>query len=93
MKDMSLDKIVGYGLVATLIISVVGGLFTGQGGHELQSAIAGGLLGFLRGVSMEKTQQSKTAETLGKVAQTATQAQTAVNAVESISNIFKGKKE
>lgn len=56
MKDVSLDKIVGIGLTITLLVSVVGEMLTGSAGHELQASIAGGLLGFLRGVTLNRSQ-------------------------------------
>lgn len=94
------NKIISVGLVVMGIFAVLGWLAiswkTGTNtGTEIPIGIISGLVGVLTGRGMaEKEQQSKTAEALGKVAQTATQAQTAVNAVESISNIFKsGKKE
>ena len=92
MKDVSLDKIVGIGLTITLLVSVVGGMLTGSAGHELQASIAGGLLGFLRGIAVERSSsqpQSKTAETLDKVATTATEAQKAVQAAEEIKKVIK----
>lgn len=93
------NKIISVGLVIMGVVAVLGWLAiswkTGTNtGTEIPIGIISGLVGVLTGRGMaEKEQQSKTAETLGKVAQTATQAQTAVNAVENISNIFKGKKE
>ena len=93
------NKIISVGLVVMGVVAVLGWLAiswkTGTNtGTEIPIGIISGLVGVLTGKGLsERTQQSKTAEALGKVAQTATQAQTAVNAVESISNIFKGGKK
>ncbi|MBQ7477856.1 MAG: hypothetical protein IJT01_03010 [Selenomonadaceae bacterium] len=89
MKDVSLDKIVGIGLTITLLVSVVGGMLTGSTGHEMQASIAGGLLGFLRGVTLDRSQPQSPGETLGKIAATAAEAQKAVQAAENIKDIVK----
>lgn len=53
MKDWSTDKIVGTGLVISLMLSIVVGIWTGNG-VELQTTIASGLIGFMGRVAMEK---------------------------------------
>jgi len=89
------NRIISLGLVIMGVISVVGWLAiswkTGTStGTEIPIGIISGLVGVLTGKGMaERVQQSKTAETLGKVAQTAEGAQKIVESVESIRDIVK----
>lgn len=95
MSSWSVDKIIGTGLIAALILSILAGTWTG-GGVELQTTIASGLLGFLGRIAMSDGQrqnkapaQSQTSEALGKIATTASDAQKVVDAMESIKDIVK----
>ena len=92
------NKIIAVGLVVMGVIAVViWGIISYQTGTstgtEIPIGIISGLTGVLTGKKMAEyemqSKQNKTAETLGKVAETATQAQTAINAVETIGNILK----
>lgn len=47
MNKWSTDKIAVVGLVVALLISIIAGIWTGND-VELQMAIAGGLLGYIR---------------------------------------------
>ena len=92
---MDTNKIIAGGLVVMGVISVVGWLViswkTGTStGTELPIGIISGLVGVLTGKGMvERAQQSKTAETLGKVAQTAGEAQTIVTAIDAVKDVIK----
>lgn len=46
MKNWSADKIAVIGLVSALIISILAGVYTGNG-VELQTTIASGLVGYI----------------------------------------------
>ena len=89
------NRIISLGLVVMGVISVCGWLAiswkTGTStGTEIPIGIISGLVGVLTGKGMaEREQQSKTAETFGKVAQTAGEAQKIVESVESIQDIIK----
>lgn len=48
MKNLSTDKIAVIGLVAALLLSIVAGIYTGNG-VELQTNIASGLVGYIGG--------------------------------------------
>lgn len=48
MKYLSTDKIAVIGLVAALLLSIVAGVYTGNG-VELQTNIASGLVGYIGG--------------------------------------------
>ena len=48
MKNLSTDKIAVIGLVAALLLSIVAGVYTGNG-VELQTNIASGLVGYIGG--------------------------------------------
>lgn len=95
MSNWSVDKIIGTGLIIALILSIIAGTWTG-GGVELQTTIASGLLGFLGRIAMSDGQrqnqapaQSQTSDALGKIAETASEAQKVVDAMESIKDIVK----
>lgn len=91
------NKIIAMGLVVMGVMAVIiWGLIsykTGTStGTEIPIGIISALAGVLTGKKMaeyEMGQQSKTAETLGKVAQTAGEAQKIVESVESIKDIIK----
>lgn len=86
------NKVIAVGLVAMGIIAVTGWLVisykTGTStGTEIPIGIISGLTGVLTGKKLaeyEMGQQSKTAETLGKVAETAGEAQKIVNAIDKV---------
>lgn len=89
--------IIAVGLVIMGIIAVVGWLLiswrTGTStGTEIPIGIISGLTGVLTGKKLaeyEMGQQSKTAETLGKVASTAGEAQKIVKAMDAVEEISK----
>jgi len=54
MKNWSADKIAVFGLVIALIISIVAGIYTGNG-VELQTTIASGLVGYIGRVIQERS--------------------------------------
>lgn len=54
MNKWSSDKIAVFGLVAALIISIIAGIFTGNG-VELQTTIASGLVGYIGRVIQERS--------------------------------------
>lgn len=89
------NKIIASGLVLMGTISVAGWLAiswkTGTStGTEIPIGIISGLVGVLTGKGMaERAQQSKAAETLGKVANTAGEAQKIVQGVEALKDIAK----
>lgn len=91
-----INRIISLGLVVMGVISVLGWLAiswkTGTStGTEIPIGIISGLVGVLtgKGLADAKGQQSKTAETLGKVAETAGEAQQIVQAMETIKDIAK----
>lgn len=53
MKNWSADKIAVCGLVLALIISILAGIYTGNG-VELQTTIASGLVGYIGRVIQEE---------------------------------------
>ena len=53
MKNWSADKIAVVGLVTALLISIIAGIWTGEG-SELQNTIVGSLLGYLGRVIHER---------------------------------------
>ena len=53
MTKWSSDKIAVFGLVAALIISIIAGIWTGNG-VELQTTIASGLVGYIGRVIQEE---------------------------------------
>ena len=97
MKDWSADKIIAVGMMAALLLTILGAdiVAVAQGSMEIASLgkeIIIGLFGYMgRGAvqAMQGQQQRKTAETLEKVATTATEAKKAVEAVENIKDIVK----
>lgn len=103
MKDWSTDKIIAIGLMTAFVITVLamdisavirGDMDLGAIAKELSI----GLFAYLgRGLtsSSQQTsqpQQSQVSQTLGKVSETASQAQTIVNAAEAIHDVLKPKK-
>ena len=103
MKDWSTDKIIAIGLMTAFVITVLamdisavirGDMDLGAIAKELSI----GLFAYLgRGLtsSSQQTsqpQQSQVSQTLGKVSETASQAQTIVNAAEAIHDALKPKK-
>ena len=81
MKSMDMNIIISWGLVIMGVIAVIGWIILSyksgtSSGTEIPIAIVSGLGGVLTGKNMaEKAQQSKTAETLDKVATVAGEAQ------------------
>lgn len=96
------NRIISFGLVVMGIISVVGWLAiswkTGTStGTEIPIGIISGLVGVLTGKGLaekqgQPAQQSQVSQTLGKVSETASQAQSIVNAAEAIHDAIKPKK-
>lgn len=99
MKDWSTDKIIAVGLMGAFVITVVamdvsavwrGDMYIAAIAKEL----AIGLFSYMsRGLTTSNTtapaQQSQTAQALGKVAETASQGQQIVNAIDTIKDTFK----
>ena len=91
------NKIIAVGLVAMGVIAVaVWGIISYQTGTSTGTEIPIGIISGLAGVLTSKKlaeyemgQQSKTAETLNKVAKTAGEAKQIVQAVETIKDITK----
>lgn len=92
------NKIIAVGLVVMGVIAVAGWLVisykTGTStGTEIPIGIISGLTGVLTGKKLAEYEmhgpQWKTAETLGKIADTASAAQQAVNVVENIKDALK----
>ena len=90
MSVWSTDRIVGTGLILALLISIIASIWTGNG-NELQTSIASGLLGYLGRTTMANNDkpQSQVGETLGRISNTAAQAQNIVNAIETIGDTVK----
>lgn len=97
------NRIISLGLVLMGIIAVAGWLAiswkTGTStGTEIPIGIISGLVGVLTGKGLaekqsQPAQQSQTAQTLGQVADVASQGQTIVNAIDSIKDVFKQEKQ
>lgn len=89
------NRIIAGGLVVMGVISVFGWLAiswkTGTStGTEIPIGIISGLVGVLTGKGLaEKAQQSKTAETLGKVETTAGEARKIAEAIDAVKDTFK----
>ena len=97
------NRIISLGLVLMGIIAVAGWLAiswkTGTStGTEIPIGIISGLVGVLTGKGLaerqqnQPAQQSHTAQTLGQVAEVASQGQQIVNAVDAIQDVLKPKK-
>ena len=56
MKNLSSDKIAVLGLCIALILSIVAGIYTGNG-VELQTTIASGLVGYIGRVIQEESRK------------------------------------
>jgi hypothetical protein len=101
MQNWSVDKIIAVGLMGAFVITVIAMDISAviRGDMEL-GAIAKelsiGLFAYLgRGLTSQQSaqpQQSQVSQTLGKVSETASQAQTIVNAAEAIGDVLKPKK-
>ena len=97
MKDWSADKIIAVGMMAALLLTIIGAdiVAVAQGNMEIASLgkeIIIGLFGYMgRGAvqALQGQPQNKTAETLEKVATTATEAKKAVEAIENIKESVK----
>ena len=97
MKDWSADKIIAVGMMAALLLTIIGADWVAvvQGNMEitaLAKEITIGLFGYMgRGAvqALQNQPQNKTAETLEKVATTATEAKKAVEAIENIKEAVK----
>ena len=94
-----INRIISLGLVIMGVISVGGwlaiSLKTGTStGTEIPIGIISGLVGVLtgKGLAEAKGQQSKTAETLSKIEETAKRGQQIVDAVDGLKDVF-GKKD
>lgn len=93
MWDM--NKIIAVGLVAICVIYAIGSIMLNTPISEaILGTVLGGLIGVLKGGDPRKdaggdTPQSKTAETLDKVAQTAGEAQKIVEAFDGIKETIK----
>lgn len=103
MKDWSTDKIIAIGLMTAFVITVLSMDISAviRGDMDLASIakeLSIGLFAYLgRGLtSSQQTsqpqQQSQVSQTLGKVSETASNAQQIVNAAEAIHDVLKPKK-
>lgn len=101
MKDM--NTVISWGLVIMGIISIIGWVLLSymagaSVGTEIPIGIISGLVGVLTGKGLverqqnQPAQQNQTAQTLGQVANVATQGQQIVNAVDAIQDALKPKK-
>lgn len=97
IMNLSADKLIAVGMVIALfttiisadIIAITTGDMTIAG---LGKEILIGLFGYMSRSTVQNLQaqeQSKTGEALGQIANTATQAQSIVNAIENIKDIVK----
>ena len=92
---MDTNKIIASGLVAICVIYAIGSIKLNTPISEaILGTVLGGLIGVLKGSDQRKdaggdTPQSKTAETLDKVAKTAGEAKQIVSAVETIKDTAK----
>ena len=97
MKDWSADKIIAVGMMAALLLTILGADIVSVMKGDMEIASLGkeiiiGLFGYMgRGAvqMMQNSQPGKAVETLEKVAATATEAQKAVQAAEAIKDIVK----
>lgn len=100
MKDWSVDKIIAVGLMGAFVITVIAMDISAvmRGDMELGAIakeLAIGLFSYMgRGLAQQQTSQpqSQTAQTLGKVADVASQGQAIANAIDSIKDTLKPKK-
>ena len=102
MNAWSTDKIAVTGLVLALLVSIIAGIWTGNG-VELQTTIASGLVGYIGRAMQEKISDylhhdnenggSHASQVLSKVETTAAQAQVALNAVENIAKAINPEKK
>lgn len=94
-----MNTVIAFGLGIMGVVAVGGwiaiSIITGtSSGTEVPISIISGLVGVLTGKNLaQQKSQSQAGETLGKIAETASEAQRVVNAVECIKNIAKGGKE
>ena len=58
MKNWSADEIGVFGLIVALIISIIAGIWTGNG-VELQTTIASGLVGYIGRAIQERSDERK----------------------------------
>lgn len=100
VKTWDTNLVIALGLVTMGIIAVVGWLLislkTGTStGTEIPIGIISGLTGVLTGKKLAEAQmshQSQTSQTLGQVAEVATQGQTIVDAIDTLKDVIKPKK-
>ena len=106
MQTWSTDKIIAVGLMGAFVITVIamdisavirGDMDIAAIAKELAiglfSYMSRGLVGHEQPAQATSLpQQSQVSQTLGKVSETASQAQTIVNAAEAISDVIKPKK-
>lgn len=100
MKDM--NTVISWGLVIMGIISIIGWVLLSymagaSVGTEIPIGIISGLVGVLTGKGLaekqnQPLQQSHTAQTMGQVANVASQGQAIVNAIDNIQETLKPKK-
>jgi hypothetical protein len=101
MKEWSTDKIIAIGLMLAFVVTILAMDISAviRGDMDLASIakeLSIGLFAYLgRGLTQQTAQpqqQSQVSQTLGKVSDTASQAQTIVNAAEAIGDVLKPKK-
>ena len=100
MKDWSVDKIIAVGMMAAFIATVLamdisaavrGDMDIGAIAKELSIGLFSYMgRGYAASISQQSAQQqSQTSQTLGKISETASQAQKVVGAVDTIKDIVK----
>lgn len=97
LMNLSADKLIAVGMVIALLFTIVAvDIIAIRNGDmtilDLAKEILIGLFGYMsRGTiqSLQGHEQSKTGEALGQIANTATQAQSIVNAFENIKDAVK----
>ena len=96
LQTWSTDKIIAIGLMMAFVVTILAMDISAviRGDMDLASIakeLSIGLFAYLgRGLtSSQPQQQSQVSQTLGKVSETATQAQTIVNAVDNLKDTFK----
>jgi hypothetical protein len=98
LQTWSTDKIIAIGLMVAFVVTILAMDISAviRGDMDLASIakeLSIGLFAYLgRGLTSQPQQQSQVSQTLGKVSETASQAQTIVNAAEAIGDVLKPKK-
>lgn len=100
MKEWSTDKIIAIGLMLAFVVTILAMDISAviRGDMDLASIakeLSIGLFAYLgRGLTSSQSQpQSQVSQTLGKVSETASQAQSIVNAAEAIHDVLKPQKK